>query len=392
MHSLAVLPPWKRVSEKALERTSMHIKICGITTMEDALAAAQLGADFLGFNFYPKSPRFISPGDCNRIVSELRHSFPVIKTVGIFVNLGQIEIMEILRACHLDMAQLSGDEPVSLLEALTADGIHAYKALRGPVARELVESFANPARKHPSLLLDGMTTGMFGGSGKTADWEAAASIAKQHPIFLAGGLTAENVASAIQQVRPWGVDTASGVESLPGRKDATKMAAFLHAVKESDPVGSFQVETANRADAAEILALQKLAFQNEAMRNNDFSIPPLTQTLSELIKEFDSKCILKAKRRGQIIGSVRAEISEGTCKVGRLMVHPDCQNHGIGSRLMREIEARFPTAQRYELFTGEGSARNIYLYQELGYKIFARKALNQNVTLVYFEKARLPSI
>ena len=146
------------------------------------------------------------------------------------------------------------------------------------------------------------------------------------------------------------------------------------------------VEQAAVQDAAEILALQKLAYQSEAELYDDYTIPPLTQTLDEIEAAFDWQLFLKATVEGRIIGSVRAHAKEGTCYIGRLIVHPDCQNQGIGTGLMREIENRFEQAKRYELFTGDRSERNLYLYSKLGYKPFRQETLTNRVVLVFMEK------
>ena len=146
------------------------------------------------------------------------------------------------------------------------------------------------------------------------------------------------------------------------------------------------IEQARTSDAPEILALQKLAYLSEAEINQDFTIPPLTQTLEEIEREFQTRTVLKAVLDGKIIGSVRAYLQEGTCYIGRLIVHPDFQNQGIGAKLLRAIEERFAQARRYELFTGEKSERNLYFYQKWGYRIFRKEALTDKVTIVYLEK------
>ena len=137
-----------------------------------------------------------------------------------------------------------------------------------------------------------------------------------------------------------------------------------------------------------ILALQKLAYQSEAAIYNDFRIPPLTQTLDEITADFAQQVFLKATLNGQIIGSVRGYIKGTTCYVGRLIVHPEHQNQGFGTRLLREIEATFEQAERYELFTGSRSARNLHLYEKLGYREYRREQLSPAVELVYLEKHR----
>ncbi len=146
------------------------------------------------------------------------------------------------------------------------------------------------------------------------------------------------------------------------------------------------IDLAQLTDAPQILALQKLAYLSEAEINQDYTIPPLTQTLEEIEHEFQTQTVLKTIRDGRIIGSVRAYLREGTCYIGRLIVHPDFQNQGIGAKLLREIEERFAQAKRYELFTGEKSERNLYFYQKWGYRIFRQEKLTDKITVVFLEK------
>jgi GNAT superfamily N-acetyltransferase len=150
------------------------------------------------------------------------------------------------------------------------------------------------------------------------------------------------------------------------------------------------IDRATIADAAEILALQKLAYQSEAELYNDFSIPPLTQTLDELIESFARNTILKATEEGRIVGSMNGRMSKGCCLVGRLMVHPELQGKGVGTRLMGALEQEFADAAAFRLFTGEKSERNIGLYQRLGYRIYERKETPGSFAIVFMEK--LPSL
>jgi phosphoribosylanthranilate isomerase len=370
----------------------MIVKICGLTNFDDALAAADLGADYLGFNFYPKSPRCIAEADCGKIVAALRPRFPLLVCAGVFVNHPAADVARIVRRCGLDVAQLSGDEPPDALAALGREAIRAFKAVRAAMDARTLDKFAALAAGEPALLLDATAPDRYGGTGRTADWDWAAEVASRHPVFLAGGLTPENAGAAIRKVRPWGVDSASGVESAAGKKDRDSMAAFIAAARQADSEIRITIEPAQVGDAAEILALQRLAYQSEAELNRDFTIPPLTQTPAEIESEFERKIFLRAKMNGRIIGSVRAEILNTTCHIGRLIVHPDRQNRGVGSRLLREIEARFPQAGRFELFTSERSERNLRLYQKNGYRIFKREPMNDRVMLVYLEEtAERPS-
>lgn len=146
------------------------------------------------------------------------------------------------------------------------------------------------------------------------------------------------------------------------------------------------IERANVENAGEILDLQKLAYQSEAALYDDDTIPPLTQTLEEITADFERQLFLKASVDGRIIGSVRAYEREGTCCIGRLIVHPGFQNQGVGTRLLNEIERAFVQARRYELFTGDKSERNLYLYQKLGYQPFRTAMVTEELGLVFLEK------
>ena len=146
------------------------------------------------------------------------------------------------------------------------------------------------------------------------------------------------------------------------------------------------VKRASFEDAKEILDLQKLAYVSEAEIYNDYSIPPLTQTLDRIQADFESRLFLKASIDESIVGSVRGFMKQETCHIGRLIVHPDFQNRGIGARLMKEIERCFHEAERYKLFTGHLSERNLRLYHRLGYIPFAFEATTDSLRLVFMEK------
>ena len=146
------------------------------------------------------------------------------------------------------------------------------------------------------------------------------------------------------------------------------------------------IEKATIDDAEEILELQKLAYVSEAEINDDFTIPPLHQTMDEIRAEFDRQVFLKVQLDGRIIGSVRCYLDGGTCHIGKLIVHPDYQNRGIGTRLLRAAEEQFPSAERYVLFTGEKSRRNLHIYQKSGYRVFDRKVVSEKLTMVYLQK------
>lgn len=216
----------------------MKVKICGIKSYDDAMAAVEAGADFLGFNFYKPSPRYIRPMDCLGLVVKLsialqsydRH----VRMVGVFVNSSPEEVRTIRDDCNLDLVQLSGNEAPVLVSAY---GPRAFKALHPASTEELAQAMrAYPQRAGaPAWLIDAYRPGEFGGTGQKADWSLARQAAAAGPIFLAGGLTPDNVIEAILQVQPWGVDVASGVELQPGVKDPQKMTAFIRAAKSALP-------------------------------------------------------------------------------------------------------------------------------------------------------------
>jgi phosphoribosylanthranilate isomerase len=191
----------------------MTIKVCGITSREDAVAAVACGATALGFNFYPRSPRCVEP----ETAREMGAGLPVLK-VGVFVNEPAARVAEILRVANLDVAQLHGDEGPAQYPA----GARVWKAVRVDSAFDMRAWDTCPAE---ALLLDGQS------SGKSFDWHLAAQAA--HKIIVAGGLDAGNVARAIALARPWGVDACSKLESAPGKKDHAKMAAFVKAAREA---------------------------------------------------------------------------------------------------------------------------------------------------------------
>lgn len=210
----------------------MYIKICGIKTLDDALAAVDAGADMLGFNFYSKSPRYINPDVCAKIMATLRERAISIVTVGVFVNASMKAISAVMKHCQLDRAQLSGDESPEMLFEL---GNMAFKAIRPKDGDEMIAYLRRymACSRAPAYLVDAAVPGEYGGTGRVADWKMVYSLAKRMPILLAGGLTADNVASAIAQVKPWGVDVASGVESEPGGKDSQKIQEFVAAVRQT---------------------------------------------------------------------------------------------------------------------------------------------------------------
>lgn len=148
------------------------------------------------------------------------------------------------------------------------------------------------------------------------------------------------------------------------------------------------IKEATPLDLPSILELQKLCYQENAERYNDYKIPPLIQTIDELKSEYKSNVILKVEEDLEVVGSIRAYEKNNVCYIARVIVHPDCQNRGIGKLMMTEIENRFPECDRYELFTGVQDEKNIYFYTKLGYTIFREESLNDKVKLLFLEKIR----
>jgi phosphoribosylanthranilate isomerase len=199
----------------------MIVKICGITRLADAQAAVAHGAAAIGFVFWPESPRFVDPYRARQIAAHLP---PFVSTVGVFVNQPAEYIDGVANVVPLAVIQLHGDEPPSFAASLSRPVFKAVSRL------DLEAASAWPA--HVTLLVDAHDRTKRGGTGMKADWAAAAALARRRPVFLAGGLTAWNVADAVAQVRPFGIDVSSGVESSPGIKDAQRMAALFAALAE----------------------------------------------------------------------------------------------------------------------------------------------------------------
>lgn len=202
-----------------------RIKICGLTREQDVDAAAQAGADALGFVFFRGSPRYV---DIGRAIDLVRRVPPFVTRVGLFVNPDPAEVSEIVSAVSLDLIQFQGDEPPDFCEQFG----HPYvKVARMRPGLDLLE-FARAYASARGLLLDTYVES-FGGAGQSFDWSLVPS-ALPVPIVVAGGLHAGNVGDAIRRLRPWGVDVSSGVELAKGVKDAVKIAAFVAAVKNAD--------------------------------------------------------------------------------------------------------------------------------------------------------------
>ena len=201
----------------------MFLKVCGITRLTDALHAAGQGATALGFVFWPRSPRYVTPEQAAGIIRELPGTMT---TVGVFVNEPVDSIRHIAARTGITAVQLHGDEPPAYADAIS------YPLLRSVTVEDADRTAADwPAET--TLLLDADDRARRGGTGRTVDWGGAAQVASARRVVLAGGLTPANVAEAIAIVRPYGVDVSSGVEEAPGVKDLKKVTAFLASAKEA---------------------------------------------------------------------------------------------------------------------------------------------------------------
>ncbi|MEW6041350.1 MAG: phosphoribosylanthranilate isomerase [Elusimicrobiota bacterium] len=213
----------------------VKIKICGITNFEDALNAAGLGADYAGFIFSKKSVRNISIKNASEIIKKLPVS---VKTVGVFVDENVENIIKTIKKCSLNLIQLHGNESLeyckNLKDELAKSNLNSVGLIKAIKIknRDIIESIENYKGKIDFLLLDTFVEGAEGGTGATFDWDIAVEVKKSGmDFFLAGGLTPENVKQAVEKIQPYGVDTSSGVERLPRRKDFDKLKRFITCLK-----------------------------------------------------------------------------------------------------------------------------------------------------------------
>ena len=383
------------------------VKICGLSRPEDIAVMNGLHPDYIGFVFADFSHRYVDKETAVILKSQLD---PGIQAVGVFVNEDVHFVAELMNEGIIDIAQLHGSEDKDYIAELrsllkdsavnkatddtTTDGsndvasdtvikiIRAFNINKIADISEIENSTAN------LVLVDSGT-----GSGETFDWSRLAEI--KRPYLLAGGLSPDNIAEAVEALHPYGVDVSSGVET-DKLKDPEKMRRFVELVRETElSIASRDEEPcilpAEREDLEEILQLQYLAYQSEAALFKSRDIPPLKETLDEVIEEFEAGTVLKLVEEGKIIGSVRASEKDGTVYIGKLMVHPTRQRRGYGRHLLEEIEKCYP-GKRYELFTSTRSIDNISLYQKCGYKIYDNKVINDELEFVYLEKGKVVKI
>ena len=198
------------------------VKICGITNYEDAVAALDMGADLLGFNFYPESPRFVTPEKATEIINQLPGFIDI---VGVFVNASFEKVRETISQCQLDWVQLHGDEDPQFCRLFLSLNVKTMKALR-------VKDHTDIARADDfftdAILLDAFNPEKYGGTGLTFDWNIVGHIVKR--VFLAGGINPDNAAEAVK-LGVYGIDVCSGIEAQPGKKDHKKMKKLFESIK-----------------------------------------------------------------------------------------------------------------------------------------------------------------
>jgi len=213
-----------------------RIKIDGIKNEEQALAAAEAGADFIGMVF-AESPRQVTPARAEKIVAALKEVKASVAVVGVFVNARIDTVNRTAGRCHLDWVQMSGDEPWEYCRELESPVIQVIRLSRNQkaeqVCRDLQYGSKLLKKQEHMFLIDSNVKDMYGGTGIKFDWKLAVPVAKEFPVIIAGGLTPENVGEAIKMISPWGVDVSSGVETK-GVKDVDKIKKFIKAVREAD--------------------------------------------------------------------------------------------------------------------------------------------------------------
>ncbi len=208
-----------------------RVKVCGVTRVEDAVAAVDLGADMIGLNFYPRSPRFVVEEAAGAIAAAVRERHAAIKVVGVFVRAERGEIERIDGAVGLDLLQFHGDEPPEALAPFGARAIKVWRWTGRPSAAELERfaaawGFLLDARDREGIL--------YGGTGSAWDYADAADLETARPVLLAGGVGPRNVRAAVAAARPWGVDVCSRVESAPGIKDPALLAALFREIRHGE--------------------------------------------------------------------------------------------------------------------------------------------------------------
>ncbi len=204
----------------------MKVKICGITNIDDAMVAAEAGADYLGFIVFPKSPRYVAPETIREITAQLPGT---VKKVGVFVNPEPELVQEVIDHCGIDIVQLHGDESPEFASLYSRNKV--WKAVHLTDAAQIDDFAAYPVS---AFVVDSMVKGLRGGTGICCDWQLAAQAAARFDVMLAGGINADNAVEAVRAVSPYGLDVASGVEKSPGLKDHEKIRNLFNNLKKAN--------------------------------------------------------------------------------------------------------------------------------------------------------------
>ncbi|HIJ72302.1 MAG TPA: phosphoribosylanthranilate isomerase [Planctomycetes bacterium] len=200
----------------------VKVKICGLTNLDDAQAAINLGADMLGFNFYPKSPRYISPVKAAEVIKRLPG---FISVVGVFVNTDPDQIRKTIRSCQLDWVQFHGDETIQFCQGFISESVRTMKAIRVKTPEDVTKA---QTYYTDAILLDAFSSEQYGGTGESFDWNIIGHIGKR--VFLAGGINPDNASEAVK-LGVYGIDVCSGVEAEPGKKDHDKMKTLFEKIR-----------------------------------------------------------------------------------------------------------------------------------------------------------------
>lgn len=212
-------------TRRHLSRAHVRVKICGVRTVDEARHAAESGADFLGLNFHPPSPRYLEPEAAAKVAAALRVTHPRVKLSGVFVNLDPGEVEAIVHRVGLDLVQLHGDESLEAFRSLAEKTIQVFR-----ISDRVDPSIVPKENALWGYLFDYKHPQLYGGSGESWDFSSLAKLQFNKPTFIAGGLGPDNVRAAVEASSPWGIDICSGVEKAPGRKDPELVERLFHEI------------------------------------------------------------------------------------------------------------------------------------------------------------------
>ncbi|MBN1563535.1 MAG: GNAT family N-acetyltransferase [Anaerolineae bacterium] len=352
-----------------------RVKVCGVKTLEDALLCAEAGADMLGLNFYPPSPRSLEPDAARAITdglrAELGEQCPVL--IGVFVNETTETLAEIIDIAGLDAAQLSGYETPETLASLKGRGIKAIRPQNLDEALKLAEMFLRFAPEDdrlPALLLDAYHEALYGGTGEEASIEVALALKDLTPrLMLAGGLKPDNVTNRVRAIHPWGVDVASGVESVPGVKDRDRVIAFIQAAQNGSRP-AYIIDAMQPDDWPQVAAIYAagIATQNATFETD----VPAYDTWDRAHR---ADCRLVARDGDQVLGWAALSRVSDRCVYGgvaenSIYIAPTARGRGIGKALLKALVDASETAGIWTLQTGifPENVTSIGLHKACGFR------------------------